>query len=347
MTRWSVGVVAVLGACASPVKKPSAPDGAGAGSAAPSAAAAVVAVAMPDGKPGIGFDDLRWSAASKRVLVPGGRSGKLDLIDPATRAVTAIGGFSAGASFGGGHDDGITSVDEGHGVLLVTDRTSGELDVVDPTSATIVARAKLGGGPDYVRWVGATEEIWITEPDKEQIEIFQLGAGGASPKRVAVIAVPGGPESLVVDDAAKRAYTHLWHGQSVALDVTTRKPVWTVKNGCGGSRGIAVDAAHGWLIAACAEGKVALLSTADGHVLSELPVAGLGGVDVIGYARGHIAVAGTAGQVAIVGTKDGRLVELGRVAVPGGDSCATSDDVGHAWVCAPASGSMVEVTDAW
>src|SRR5207247_1468062 len=39
-------------------------------------------VDLPSGTVGIGFDDLRYSATLHRVLVPGGRSGNLDLIDP-------------------------------------------------------------------------------------------------------------------------------------------------------------------------------------------------------------------------------------------------------------------------
>src|SRR6478609_6543313 len=78
------------------------------------------AVAMANGSPGIGFDDLRWSQALGRVLVPGGRSGIVDLVDPDTRAVVAVDGFSKLGDFSGGHDDGPTSVDEGEGLLFVT-----------------------------------------------------------------------------------------------------------------------------------------------------------------------------------------------------------------------------------
>src|SRR5207244_1191226 len=58
----SAAVLVVLGACSG------SPDGA--------------SVSLPDAGPGIGFDDLQYSPTLHRVLVPGGRSGKLDLIDP-------------------------------------------------------------------------------------------------------------------------------------------------------------------------------------------------------------------------------------------------------------------------
>ncbi len=72
---------------------------------------------LPGGKSGIGFDDMGFAPSLHKVLVPAGRSGNLDLIDPDTKQVTAIGGFSSRTSFGGGHGEGVTSADEGRGLL--------------------------------------------------------------------------------------------------------------------------------------------------------------------------------------------------------------------------------------
>src|ERR1041385_478524 len=90
------------------------------------------AIVLPGGPPGIGFDDLRYSASLHRVLAPGGRSGNLALIDPDSLAVSVVGGFSESKHYSGGHDQGVTSVDEGRGLLFVTDRTARKLFVVDP-----------------------------------------------------------------------------------------------------------------------------------------------------------------------------------------------------------------------
>ena len=67
-------------------------------------------VSLPDAAPGIGFDDLRYSAALHRVLVPAGRTGTLDLVDPDSLAVTSIPGFGTVAAYSGDHDDGFTEV---------------------------------------------------------------------------------------------------------------------------------------------------------------------------------------------------------------------------------------------
>src|SRR5436190_736146 len=50
---------------------------------------------LPDGDSGIGFDDLRYSQKLGRVLVPAGRTGKLDLIEPASGKIEVVSGFSA------------------------------------------------------------------------------------------------------------------------------------------------------------------------------------------------------------------------------------------------------------
>src|SRR4051812_7094529 len=93
--------------------------------------------------PGIGFDDLRYSAALHRVLVPGGRAGVLALLEPATGETTLISGFSTDGSYDGGHDFGVTAVDEGRGLLFATDRTAGKVHVVDPVAKAIVSSADL------------------------------------------------------------------------------------------------------------------------------------------------------------------------------------------------------------
>src|SRR4051812_17151428 len=180
--------------------------------------AAAQPLPLPDGKGGIGFDDLRFDAALGRVLVPAGRTGNVDLIDPATRAVTPVAGFSKIARYDAGHGQSVTSVDAGGGWLFATDRTALSLAVVDPKSLRIVARAPLASAPDYVRFVAATHEVWVTEPGKQRIEVFTLGtATPPAPAHAAFIAAPGGPESLAIDGKRGRAYTHKWKKETMAV----------------------------------------------------------------------------------------------------------------------------------
>ena len=84
-------------------------------------------IPIPGGDAGVGFDDLRFSATLGRVIVPAGGTGSLVLVEPGEWTITRFGGFSEPKAFGGGHDDGVTSADEGRGFLFVTDRTARRL----------------------------------------------------------------------------------------------------------------------------------------------------------------------------------------------------------------------------
>jgi DNA-binding beta-propeller fold protein YncE len=263
--------------------------------------------------------------------------------------VTAITGFSAKTEFSGGHDDGVTSADEGRGWIFATDRTSGLLDIVDPRSRRIVSSVKLGGPPDYVRFVPTTGELWVTEPGKETIEIFRLSA--ASPPvaaHEAFLSVPGGPESLVVDGKRGRGYTHLWKGKTVAIDVKARAITATWENGCTGSRGIALDEPGRFLFAGCAEGKAVVLDAGNGKVISSL--ASGDGVDIIDFdpKLSHLYLpGGKSATMAVLGvSSEGQLSMLGTLLTAAGAHCVAAAN-GSVFVCDPTKGRLIVFTDKY
>lgn len=312
----------------------------GAGGSPPSA----TPVELPVAPGAIGFDDLRWAPVAGRVLVPAGRTGTLFLIDPAGGKPEAVGGFTSGPA-GGRHNVGTTSVDEGKDALWVIDRGARSLSAVDAKSHKLVGSAALAAGPDYVRWVGPTSEVWVSEPHEKQIEVFTV-AGGA-PKAAAKIAFPDGPESLAIDAARGRAYSHAWGGQTFAVDLKQRKVVATWDNGCKGSRGIALDEARGFLFVGCEEGKAVVLDVAhDGKVLatSEPLVAG---VDIIAYdaARSRLAVPGEeSGTMAVFAVSAaGTLEKVAVIPTAKGAHCVTIDGGGGMWVCDPEHGRLLRV----
>ncbi len=309
------------------------------------------AAPIPGGSTGIGFDDLRYSPTLHAVLAPGGRAGVLAMIDADTRAVTTVSGLTTSESYDGSHDVGATSVDEGRGLLFVTDRTTQELHVIDPKARTILSSLSLSASPDYVRYVAATNEVWISEPSGSQLEIISLGNdAAATPRFGAVIPVDNGPESLVIDQRAGRAYTHRWQSTTLVFDVRTRALVSEWPNGCAASRGLAVDEARGFFFAGCSEGTLSVLDAAhDGHVLSS--IARGAGYDVIGYnpSLGHVYLAGTACRCLVVlgVSATGQLGLLGRFDAENGSHCAVADDRGHAWVCDPDGGQLWRIDDPY
>jgi DNA-binding beta-propeller fold protein YncE len=310
----------------------------------PADAGSTAAIALPGGEHGIGFDDMRFATSIGKVVVPAGGTGNLVLIDPRTRALTTIGGFGT-AEATGGHESGTTSADEGDDRLFAIDRTKLRLAVIDPTSNAITSSAPLASSPDYVRWVDATRELWVTEPDEDRIEVFDLA--GATPTHAAFIPVRGGPESLVI--AGPRAYTHLWKGATVVLDVASRKQLAHWPNGCEGSRGIALDAQHGWLFVGCAEGKAIVLDATDGKQLGSLAVGA--GVDVIAYSEqlAHLYVpSAKTATLSIIGVgTDGTLRLLGTHPTARGAHCVTAAPDATAWVCDVRGGRVIEIADPY
>ena len=138
--------------------------------------AAAVAIAGGDG--GIGFDDMVYSPDLHKVFVPAGHTGKLYLIDPASFAMTSVGGFSSSAVMEKGHEVGISSADEGEGFIFAADHGKHDLAAVDLKSGVVAATADLAGDADYVRYVGGqNHEFWVTEPHNKQIEVFKFLGG--------------------------------------------------------------------------------------------------------------------------------------------------------------------------
>jgi hypothetical protein len=333
----------IVAAAACSVDSPAAPAD------APDTAATPATIALPGGAGGVGFDELRYARALGKLLVPAGRTGSLDLVDPATGAVEAIAGFAESSPGRSGHGEGTTSADEGAGLLFAIDRTRTTVDVIDPAARAIVGSAGLAAEPDYVRFVASRRELWVTEPGAEQIEIFALPEGARpAPEKRGVIAVAGGPESLVIDARRGRAYTHLWKGGTVAIDLATRAIVATWSNGCEGSRGIALDEARGWLFTGCREGRATVLDVEhDGRLLSSAPTGA--GVDIIDYdaGRGHLYVpASQSATLTILGVSAaGELSVLGTAQVAKGAQGVATDGAGRVFVGDPLAGQLVVVVD--
>jgi DNA-binding beta-propeller fold protein YncE len=302
------------------------------------------AIPLPGGEGGIGLDDLQYAPAARKVLVPAGRTGKLDLVDPAGSAIVAIGGFTQSGP-AKGHGAGSTSADEGPaGIVFASDRDARRVVAVDLAKRAIVASAALGAAPDYVRWIAGVGEVWVTEPRSKTIECFLWRDGKLAP--AGTVQVPDGPESLTAD--ASRAYAHSWRGESYAIDLKTKKVTARFRNGCEAARGIAIDAPHGLLFAGCAEGKVTSVSLATLEAVGSAPAGK--GVDIIAFAPGlrHLyAPGGEAATLSVIAVSESGDLRLLRTEPAAQDAhCVATDDAGNVWVCDPAHGRLLLFRDA-
>jgi hypothetical protein len=306
---------------------------------------------LPDGNGGIGFDDLRFDPTLNRLLIPAGRSGNVDLIDPATGSITPITGFSRIAKYDEGHGQSVTSVDVGDGYLFATDRSALKLSVVDLQSKRIAIQVPLASPPDYLRYVAATREVWVTEPGNKRIEVFSLSkAAPPVPTHLAFIDTPGGPESLAIDNRRGRAYTHKWKTSTMAIDLKTHSIAATWPAGCDAPRGIWIDSPRGFLLIGCEDGTATVLDVdGGGKVLSK--VQNGKGVDIIAYdaKRAHLYLPGDeSATMAIIGVSaKGALSVLGTLPTVKDAHCVTTDESGNAYVCDPNRGQLLVIHDPY
>jgi len=311
-------------------------------------------IAIPGGSAGIGLDDMGFVPELGKILVPAGRTGALALIDPKSNEVTLIpkvAAVSPSAPRGprGRHrGGGTTSAVYVDGRFVASDHGGPALVVVGAKSHKVLGKAPLKSGPDYVRSVPSRHEVWVTEPRAEQIEILAYSpAGPTYLTSKDTITVPGGPESLVVDEGRGRAYANLWKDETVVIDLATLKVAQHWKNGCAGSRGLAEDPVHGLLFVGCSEGGVSVLALdSDGRVLAHA-AAGTG-VDIVAfnaaYRRLFVPGARSATLTVFSVSTNGKLTPEGTYATARGGHCVATDPAGDAFVCDPRTGTIIKIS---
>lgn len=323
-------------------------------------------IQMPGGETGIGFDDLIYAPELHRMIVPGGWTGSVHLVNPDNLAVTTISGFSSDATWNGNDLTGVGCVDHGSGFVFVGDRTTGEVGVVDPEQKKIVTKVKLEGYPDYVRYVEATGELWVTEPLIGQIEVL-TGAKEGNPVHDASLPLSpddsnsaDGPQALVIDQKHGLALTmHLFRGQLIAFDVKTRKELGTWPTGCGASHGlVAVDQDRGYVFPGCLEKATinAMDPNDDGTALDSFDLGD--GETMVAFSPklSHAYVHGDPGKsIAVLGVSDGgKLTHFSTFDMTFADPpkgfkghCLAADDLGGIWACDAFSGSILRYKDTF
>ncbi len=304
-------------------------------------------IAIPGGEHGIGFDDMVYSEALRRFIIPAGQTGSLVLISPDSSKLTVISHVSTGAAGRTDRDKGVTSASDGLGYVFAGDRSAAEVVIIDPRTNRVAARQKLAATPDYVRYVNALRELWVTEPDAEQIQIFQVHTDDTPHLELEDnIHIAGGPESLVIDDRSRVAYTNLWSDKTLAIGLVGHRVISRWPNTCAQSRGLAMAPRLGLLFVGCKEGKVISMDPADNGTILSSAATGKG-VDIIAFdASTHRLYAPGAGSatVAILNVApSGRLEPLSTVKTAAGAHCVVSDGNGTVYVCDPRHGRLLVI----
>jgi DNA-binding beta-propeller fold protein YncE len=314
--------------------------------ASPAAAIAIHSVQLPGGPP-VSMDYLAYDASAKRLWVPAGNTGKVDVLDVESGQLHAVDGFPTVVKEGRGGKRvvGPSSVAIGPGVAYVGNRAGNAVCAVDARTLSRGACVALPAAPDGLVYVAPTHEVWATVPALKELVILDVAAGAPAIKEA--IPLEGKPEGYAVDAAHGLYFTNLEdRDQTLAFDVRTRKLQSRWPTGCGsaGPRGMAFDVADRLLLVACTDGAVAF-DAAGGAVRSRV-VAGAG-VDNVDYAPATRTLFVASGKTAELQlfhvAANGQMSLASRAPTAAGARVVVADELSRGYVADSAGGRVVVV----
>lgn len=297
-------------------------------------------VTIPGASGGNGYDDLRYSATLKKVLLGAGGAKLSALVSVDSAEVTTLDGMS-----------NPLSVEEGAGLLFVADRGTNQLLVLHAGTGERLASADLGATPDYVRWLGTKRELWISIPAANRIDVYSVPDNGQPvPAKVASIPTPDAPEGLTLAPALGRAFYHQFGGKLGVVDLEKREVVAGWETGCGRHHGIpTVDETRGFVFAGCSSAKVVVMAAENGAVLGSYATEG--GATILGYSpelRHFYLRADPGVPVSILGIPNsGVPMLLGTADATMRGHCMVADDQGGFWVCDEEKGKLLRFKDTF
>jgi len=315
-----------------------------------STVADVLSISLP-GAPanGVAMDYLAYDGSHRRVWVPAGNMGSVDVVDTIDGHVTRIGGFATSEVE---HDGkirivGPSSATLGDGYVYVGNRGDSSVCAIDAESLQKGSCVTLDSTPDALAYVRTTKEIWATTPRTDSIAIIDAGNGGTLRVRTEV-RLDGAPEGVAVDDWRAVFYTNLEDkDRTLTLDIWSKKVTrdWPASCGEGGPKGLAVDRSLKFVFLACSDRVKSLDANHDGKELSAIDAGA--GIDDIAYleARRELYVGAAKAAKLTIATVDvrGRLaVEAAIATAPGARNAVVTDD-GVAYLTDSAEGKLLVI----
>jgi DNA-binding beta-propeller fold protein YncE len=292
------------------------------------------------------LDYFAWDASTGRLWIPGGNTGYVFTLGAKSRRLTAVHGFQT-AEFNRGTRRvrmGPSSATVGDGIVYIGSRADSNVCAVDTNTLELGNCVKLTiGMPDGIAYVAATKEVWVTMHG-HTLDILDV-SDPRTPREKSTLALGASAEGYAVDDKRGIFYTNLEEtAETVAIDVRTKKITARWKPGCDNARGVAIDAARGFLFDACAGRVITIDTNQGGKVLGAVETGA--GVDNIDYSNNLVyAAAGRAATLTIANVDDsGRLSRVALVPTVTGARSVVAGDDGKAYVIDPANGKILVVT---
>ncbi len=250
-------------------------------------------IPLPGAAGAVTLDYFTYDHATGKLWVPASNTGRVDVIDDKTDAVTQITGFPTGEieRLRRKITVGPTAASIGDGVVYIGNRGDATVCVIDakrlergecvPVSSDRVVT------PDGVVYVLTTREVWVTLRVKEGdnaaakgLELFDASEPHHLKPKTR-IALDGLAEGYAVDNAHGLFYTNVEDtGTTAVIDVRSRKIVAKWNVGSTDLQGLALDTARKFLFVACGDHVVNIDAAHGGKVLDSIRTgAGLDNID--------------------------------------------------------------------
>ena len=314
---------------------------------------------LPRASGPVALDYFAYDRATGKVWVPASNTGRVDVIDEKTDAVSQITGFPTGEIERRGRKItiGPTAASIGDGVVYIGNRGNATICIIDARNLALgeclpIVQNNAAITPDGVVYVAATREIWVTLRTKsgdntpaKLLEVFDASdPHHLKPKTR--IPLDGLAEGYAVDNQRGLFYTNIEDtGSTVAIDVRTHKIIAEWNPGSSDLQGLALDKARRFLFVACGDHVVSLDAAHDGKVLDSLQTgAGLDNIDYSPDAKILYAAASQAAILSIAEVGDDGKFHL-KATVPtvkGARGVIAARDE-TAYLIDPAEGGIVKV----
>jgi hypothetical protein len=287
------------------------------------------------------LDYIAYEPQRRRVWVPVGGTGSVDVFDIARGAFTRVDGFKTAEREvrGAKRTIGPSAVAIGEGFAYIGNRATSEICAVNESTLAPGRCLVLTSPPDGLAYVRSAKEVWVTAPRTHEIAVLDASrADGLSLKTV--IRLGGAPEGYASDESRGLFFTNLEDkNQTVVVDVAAHQPkaTWDLDCASDGPRGIAADAIRRLVFVACTDHLLVLDAARGGSQVATFEVGA--GVDNIGWLeakRWLFVAAAKAGTLTVLRIDDaGHPSVVARGVSAQGARNGVADDVGNAYVPDP------------
>jgi hypothetical protein len=305
------------------------------------------AAALPDVSPPAFLDYIAWEPARARVWVPVANTGSVDVFSSADGTFSRVDGFKTAEREvrGNKRQIGPNAVSIGDGFAYIGNRATGEVCPVQTNTLKAAKCLKLPSPSDGVAYVASVKEVWVTMPRDRALAVLDATVAD-SLRMKSTVKLDGAPEGYAADDVRALFFTNLEDkNKTVAVDLKTHQPraSWDVDCGSAGPRGIAAEAAHGFLFVACTDRVLMLDGARGGERMGALDVGdGIDNIDWFESRRLLYVAAARAAKLVIARVDDhGQFTIVAAGATPEGARNAVADATGTAYVTDPAGARLL------